>query len=241
MTVVHRLAPEAKIVAFVAFVLLVVAVPASGWPVLLGDALLLVGVAVVARIRLRWLIPRLAWETPVVIFALLLPFAATGPRVDVAGLALSRAGLEGGALLLARATLGLVAALLLVATTPATAIVDGLDRLRLPSRLVEILTFMVRYLDLIREDLHRMEVARASRGDRRAGWQSWVAGAATAGHLFIRSYERGERVEQAMAARGYRGSLPRFGADVIRRPPALLAALLPLGAALALTMALVVS
>lgn len=239
MSVVHRLAPEAKILAFLTFVLLVVAVPAAGWPVLCVDAVLLGIVAALARIPPVWLARRLAWETPMVVFALMLPFVATGPRVEVAGLALSRPGLEGGALLLARATLGLFAALLLVATTPATAVVDGLDRLRLPRRLVEILTFMVRYLDLVRGDLRRMEIARASRGDPRAGWRRWLAGAATVGHLFVRSYERGERVELAMAARGYRGVLPRFGTDTVRRPPAVLAALLPFGAALALVSAAV--
>lgn len=239
MTVVHRLAPEAKILAFITFVLFVVAVPAAGWPVLLVDAGLLAIVAIFARIPPGRLARRLVWETPVVVFALLLPFVATGPQVEVAGLALSRHGLEGGALLLARATLGLLAALLLMATTPATAVVDGLDRLRLPRRLVEILTFMVRYLDLVRGDLRRMEIARASRGDPRARWRRWLAGGATVGHLFVRSYERGERVELAMAARGYRGVLPRFGTDDIQRPPALLAALLPLGAALGLATAVV--
>lgn len=235
MSIVHRLAPEAKIIAFLAFAGLVVAVPAALWPVLVVDAVLLLVVVLVARVPAGWLAPRLALETPVLVFALLLPLVATGPQVEVLGLALSRSGLEGAAMLLARATLGLVAALVLVASTPAAAVVDGLDRLRMPHRLVEILTFMVRYLDLVRADLHRMEAARASRGDRRAGWRRWLAGATSAGHLFVRSYERGERVEQAMAARGYRGVLPRFATTVVDRPPALLAALLPLGAAVALT------
>ena len=239
MSIVHRLAPEAKIIAFLAFVGLVVAVPATLWPVLVVDAVLLWGVVLVARVPTGWLAPRLALETPVLVFALLLPLVATGPQVEVLGLALSRSGLEGAAMLLARATLGLVAALVLAASTPAAAVVDGLDRLRMPHRLVEILTFMVRYLDLVRADLHRMEVARASRGDRRSGWRRWLAGATSAGQLFVRSYERGERVEQAMVARGYRGVLPRFGTTVVDRPPALLAALLPLGAAVALAGAVI--
>lgn len=236
MSAVHRLAPEAKLMAFLAFVLLVLAVPAPLWPVLVVDAVLLGAVAAIARVRLRWLVPRLALEAPVVLFALVLPLVAEGPRVEVLGLglALSRPGLEGAALLVARATLGLATALVLVATTPPDAIVDGLDRLGLPRRMVEILTFMVRYLDLVRVDLRRMEVARASRGDGRAGWRRWAAGAASVGHLFVRSYERGERVEQAMAARGYRGALPRFGTAGAGRPHALVAALLPIGAGLAL-------
>lgn len=238
-SVVHRLAPEAKLAAFLAYVLLVLAVPSSHWPVLLVDAALLAAVAVVARVRARWLVPRLALEAPVVVFALLLALVASGPRVEVLGLSLSRPGLEGAGLLVARAGLGLAAALVLVATTTPAAIVDGLDRLRLPRRMVEILTFMVRYLDLVRADLRRMEIARAARGDRRAGWRRWAAGAASVGQLFVRCYERGERVEHAMAARGYRGVLPRFGTTAVDRPPALVAALLPLAAGLALVGAVV--
>ncbi len=53
-----------------------------------------------------------------------------------------------------------------------------------------------------------MRVARASRGsDPRWLWQA-KATATSAGSLFIRSYERGERVYLAMASRGYAGSMP---------------------------------
>jgi len=237
--IVRCLAPEAKIAALVGYVLLVVATPTALWPVLVIDAVLLAIVVLVARIPAHWLVPRLVLETPVVLFALLLPLVATGPRVEVLGLTLSRPGLEGAALLLTRTTLGLVAALTLVATTPADEVVDGLGRLRMPRPMVEILTFMVRYLGLVRDDLRRMEVARAARGDRRAGWRRWLAGAASVGHLFVRSYERGERVEQAMLARGYRGSLPQYATAVTGRPRSLLAALLPALAATALAGGLV--
>ena len=55
-------------------------------------------------------------------------------------------------------------------------------------------------------DLARMRVARLSRGDDpRWLWQIRGA-AATAGTLFIRAYERGERVYAAMLARGYPGT-----------------------------------
>ncbi|HWJ12067.1 MAG TPA: energy-coupling factor transporter transmembrane component T, partial [Nocardioides sp.] len=38
--------------------------------------------------------------------------------------------------------------------------------------------------------------------------RAWPALASTAGALFIRSYERGERIHLAMLARGYNGRLP---------------------------------
>jgi cobalt/nickel transport system permease protein len=54
----------------------------------------------------------------------------------------------------------------------------------------------------------RMKVARESRGFQARSVRSWPVIATTAGALFIRSYERGERVHLAMLSRGYTGQLP---------------------------------
>jgi cobalt/nickel transport system permease protein len=80
-----------------------------------------------------------------------------------------------------------------------------------PSVLVAIAGFMVRYLELIAGELGRMRIAMTSRGhDPRWLWQARPI-ATAAGALFIRSYERGERVHSAMVSRGFTGEMPRFG------------------------------
>jgi cobalt/nickel transport system permease protein len=67
---------------------------------------------------------------------------------------------------------------------------------------------MVRYADVVSGEMHRMSVARRSRGhDPRWLWQARAV-ASSAGALFVRSYERGERVYLAMVARGYDGAMP---------------------------------
>jgi len=57
--------------------------------------------------------------------------------------------------------------------------------------------------------MERMRVARASRGFDAKGIRHWRVLANCAGALFIRSYERGERVHLAMLSRGYSGELPK--------------------------------
>jgi cobalt/nickel transport system permease protein len=97
---------------------------------------------------------------------------------------------------------------IVAATTPVPELLRGLERLRLPRAFTTIAGFMVRYADVIADELRRMRVARLSRGyDPRWIWQARAV-AATAGALFIRSYERGERVYLAMVSRGYAGSMP---------------------------------
>ena len=104
---------------------------------------------------------------------------------------------------------GFLASLLLAATTPARDLILGLDRLRCPSVFTQIATFMLRYLDILAGDARRMRIARLSRGyDPRFLWQV-KAFAVGIGALFLRSYERGERVYLAMVSRGYDGRLPR--------------------------------
>jgi cobalt/nickel transport system permease protein len=113
--------------------------------------------------------------------------------------------------ILAKATLGLMATIVVASTTPMADLLRGLERLHLPRALTSIAGFMIRYLDVISAEAQRMRVARDSRGyDPRWLWQAKAFGA-SAGALFIRSYERGERVYLAMLSRGYVGTLPDMG------------------------------
>ena len=205
---VHRLPPEAKITAMVAFTLAVVATPREALWAFGGYALLVVVVAGLARVSARWLATRALIELPFVFFAFALPFLGTGEQVTWLGLHLSIDGLYGGWNILAKGTLGVLASLLLAATTTMRDLIVGLDRLRCPQILTQIATFMLRYLDVLVGEARRMRVARISRGDDpRFLWQ--LRGfAAGVGALFLRAFERGERVYLAMVSRGYQGRMP---------------------------------
>lgn len=213
------------------FNLIVVATPREQVWAFLMYALLLGMVAALAFVPLNFVARRVVLETPFVLFALLLPFVAGGRELDVAGIALSRDGLWAAWNIIAKATLGLVASILLAATTPVAGILHGLSRLRAPRLVVAIAHFMVRYGDVITGEMRRMKIARESRGyDARWLWQARAL-ASSIGTLFLRSYERGERVYLCMIARGYSGSLPEI--DKLDAPAAhwIASAILPLAAA----------
>ncbi|MFG2003522.1 cobalt ECF transporter T component CbiQ [Spirillospora sp. NPDC048911] len=205
---VHRLPPQCKLVAAVAFVLAVVATPREEIWAFGSYALLLAIVAGFARLPPGFVLRRMAVEVPFVAFALLLPFVARGPRVDVLGIGLSESGLWSAWNILAKASLGAVAMILLGATTEPRALLLGLERLRMPALLTQIATFMLRYLDVIVGEMRRMRVARASRGFEARGFRDVTVLARSVAALFLRSYERGERVYLAMVSRGYDGRMP---------------------------------
>jgi cobalt/nickel transport system permease protein len=105
--------------------------------------------------------------------------------------------------------------------------------------MTQIATFMVRYVHVLLDEARRMRIARVSRGaDPRFLWQ--LAGLATGfGALFLRSFERGERVYVAMLSRGYNGRMPLTGQTPAARPIQwAAAALLPAGAAAIATAAI---
>ncbi|MFE0043222.1 cobalt ECF transporter T component CbiQ [Streptomyces albireticuli] len=225
---VHALPPHCKILAVLGFVLVVVSTPRTAvWAFALYAALL-AAVAGTARIPAALLLRRLLIEVPFVAFAVLMPFVAEGERVRVLGLALSEQGLWGAWNVLAKGTLGVAASVLLAATTELRALLLGLQRLRLPPLLVQIASFMIRYGDVVTDELRRMRVARASRGFRARGVRHWGVLARTAGTLFIRSYERGERVHLAMLSRGYAGAMPVIDEVTATRAQWARAAALPL-------------
>ncbi|MDX3800670.1 cobalt ECF transporter T component CbiQ [Streptomyces sp. AK04-3B] len=205
---VHGLPPHTKLAAVLAFVVVVVSTPREAMWAFGLYALLLGFVARRARVPAGLLLKRLLIEAPFVAFALLMPFVAEGARVDVLGLPLSVDGLWGAWNVLAKGTLGVAASVLLASTTELRELLLGLQRLRLPPLLVQIASFMIRYGDVITDEMRRMRIARESRGFEARGVRHWGVLAKSAGALFIRSYERGERVHLAMISRGYAGSMP---------------------------------
>lgn len=207
---VHRLAPEVKVAATLLFVLLVAVTPRELVLAFVVDAVVLAVVIWMADLPLRFVAARLAIIVPFVLFALLVPFIAGGEQVEILGASLSRDGLWSTWNILAKAALGATASIVLAGTTEQSRILAGLERLRVPRVMTTIAAFMLRYLELLADEVRRVRTAMTARGyDPR-----WVTQAkpmaSAAGALFIRSYERGERVHAGMLARGFTGSMPEL-------------------------------
>ncbi|QIK77143.1 cobalt ECF transporter T component CbiQ [Nocardioides piscis] len=205
---IHRAPAHVKLLALLGFMLVVVATPSSWWPAFLVELLLLLVVIGASRVPLSYLLPRMVVEVPFAVLALLMPFIAAGPRTEVLGLTVSEPGLVAGLTLLTKGSIGVLASLTLAATTEPSDLLRGLARLRMPDLIVQIMGFMIRYLDVVTGELSRMLVAMRSRGCDPRSPKHWPTLARAMGALFIRSYERGERVHLAMLSRGYDGRLP---------------------------------
>ncbi|MEU8526750.1 MULTISPECIES: cobalt ECF transporter T component CbiQ [Streptomyces] len=229
---VHALPPHTKLVAVLGFVVVVVSTPREAMWAFAAYAALLAAVAAAARVPAGFLLRRLVIEVPFVAFAFLMPFVVPGEQTDVLGVSLSVPGLWGAWNVLAKGTLGVAASVLLASTTELRELLLGLQRLKLPPLLVQIASFMIRYGDVITDEMRRMSIARRSRGFEAKGVRHWGVLAKSAGALFIRSYERGERVHLAMVSRGYTGTMPVIDEVTATRAQWTRAAVLPAAALL---------
>jgi cobalt/nickel transport system permease protein len=194
--------------AVLAFIVVSVATPITRWQAFIAYFIAIFAVSLVAKIPTFTLLTRALIEIPFIFFAILMPFFGSGERFEIGPLNLYRESLLAGAAIVVKGTLGVLSAVVLSTSTTARELLRGLEKLHLPKLMVQIAAFMLRYVNVINDEMERMKVARESRGFIATGMKDWKVLATAASALFIRSYERGERVHLAMLSRGYTGVLP---------------------------------
>ncbi|MPZ53859.1 MAG: cobalt ECF transporter T component CbiQ, partial [Acidimicrobiia bacterium] len=198
---------------------------------------ILVSVMVVAGLPAGFVLRRCLVIAPFLIAALLLPFLGPEPNMAVGPFSVSVEGLWGFWNILAKGGLGVLTSVTLAATTEVPDIFRGMDRLHVPPVLTAIAGFMMRYLDTIGGEVERTRTAMELRGQRSRWLGNTLAIASIGGPLFVRAYERGERVHQAMLVRGFNGVMPSVGDTPISRRQILVAALPTLLAVITTTIA----
>jgi cobalt/nickel transport system permease protein len=194
--------------AVLAFIIVSVSTPITQWHAFIAYFVAIFVVSLIAKIPTLTLLTRSLIEIPFIFFAILMPFFGTGERFQAGPFNLYRESLLAGAGIVVKGTLGVLSAVVLSTSTTARELLRGLEKLHLPKLMVQIAAFMLRYVNVISDEMERMKVARESRGFIAKGIKDWKVIATAASALFIRSYERGERVHLAMLSRGYTGVLP---------------------------------
>ena len=196
----HRLDPRLKLVATLAFVIVVVATPLGLWRLLAAEGLLLAFL-----IGLSGVPPRELSRRWLAFLALVGFLAAMIARSHPARTSIGAWNV--GLSILAKNSLAFLAILLLANVTPFRRLLVAMRRLGTPPALVTTLQFMYRYLYVLTDELDRMVQARRARSFRRSGRLDWGLLTGLIGILFVRAFERGERVHSAMLARGWDGTL----------------------------------
>lgn len=97
----------------------------------------------------------------------------------------------------------------LLSTAPLPVTLHGLSRLGAPEMVGQMVLLSYRYLHVFRHEARRMASGMQVRGFRKRADMSTLHTVGNfMGMLFVRSFDRTERVFDAMRARGYRGRFP---------------------------------
>ncbi len=120
-----------------------------------------------------------------------------------------------GAMLVLRGYLSAFAALLLIAITPMPELIAGLEWLRAPSFLLQVMQFLYRYLTVLMEEASAMRQASLARAGSMRSFRFRHA-AAAAGVLFALSHARALAIHRAMLSRGFEGRMPAIRRGAFR-------------------------
>ena len=226
-SLLHRLDPRVKLVIAVGLILTLSLLPVGAFAGYGAVWLAVLAGAAVARVGPGYVLRRSFVALPFVLAVAALPFTAPGEvigRVPWLGWPVTLEGTLRATSIVAKSWVSVQVAILLVATTSLPDLLWGLRALRVPAPLIAIVSFMYRYLFVLAEEAQRLLRARAARSAAQAGrrsggplvWRGRVAGYMV-GSLMLRSFERSERIYQAMAARGYRGELRSLARHAMHR------------------------
>ena len=225
----HRLDPRVKVVVTVAFILSNALLPDGAWIAFGFSWLFLLLANWLSNLGIGFTLKRSVIALPFALIAVTILFSMPGKALSsfhflMWNFTITDVGLLRFVSILIRSWLSVQMAILLVATARFPDIVHALEHLKVPAILTTIIAFLYRYLFVLADEVFRLMRARESRaaaapGKRSGGGVAWRAGVAghMAGQLFLRSYERSDRVYNAMLARGYSGHFETIHPHELRR------------------------
>jgi cobalt/nickel transport system permease protein len=222
---VHAFDARIKLVLAIVFIFANALIPVGAWPVYILMLALVLAVEVLSELGVAYVLKRSILALPFVLAALPLLFTVPGlPLVSFSlgpwNLSITQEGLVRFISIALKSWISLQAAILLASTTTFPSLLMAMRAIKIPRLLVSIFGLMWRYLFVLVDEALRLMRARTARsghsdeaGLRPGGslaWRGKVTGG-MAGNLFVRGFERSDRIYMAMVARGYDGearSLP---------------------------------
>jgi cobalt/nickel transport system permease protein len=228
-SLIHHLDPRVKVLVTVGFILSNVLLPDAAWLAFLISWIFILIVSRFARLGFGYIFTRSFVALPFALAAITAIFSVPGNalttwHIGATSLTVTDAGLLRFASIMLRSWLSVQGALLLVATTRFPDMIHALEHLHFPNLIVTIIAFLYRYLFVLTNEVLRLTRARQARsatatGFRSGGdaiWRARVTGNMV-GQLFLRSYERSDRIYNAMLSRGYTGQIRTLSPHIMKR------------------------
>jgi cobalt/nickel transport system permease protein len=229
---IHRLDARIKFVLAVAFILTTALTPVGAWPVYILLLAIAISVEVLSELGVGFVWRRAALALPFVLAAIPVIFTINGPvlfslSIGPWTLTATIPGMERFLSIALKSWISVQVAIVLASSTPFPDLLVAMRAVHIPRLLVAIFGLMWRYLFVFADEALRLIRARTARsgeadlpGLKTGGslaWRGRITGG-MAGNLFLRAFERSDRIYMAMLARGYDGEVraapsPRLQTD----------------------------
>ena len=210
---IRRLDPRVKIVSTLLFILFVVLTPPTHIRQFASYLAIIMAVIFLAKLPLASVLRRSLVILPfVLLVGIFIPFLRGGEMIGSYSLgplrlSVSRSGLLVLQNIAIKAWLSVLSMTVLIATTRTPELLQGFRGLHVPKLLVLLLSFLLRYIPLLADQVARLRRAGEARSFGRRGLRQLGVLGNIVGTLFIRTFERGERIYGAMLARGFVGEV----------------------------------
>lgn len=200
-TFIHKLHPLAKLLTTVIYLTVVMSFERYEISQLLPLIIYPLLIVILADLPVAPIMQRVIWVSPFIISLGIFNPVFDNNSVIIAGITFSKGWLSFLSLLV-KCVLTVTAGLILIATTRIEHFAAAMRMLKIPRIFVLQLLLTYRYITILMEEVSRMNQAYFLRapgqnGIKPAIWGSFV------GQLLLRSFERAERIYQAMLLRGF--------------------------------------
>lgn len=225
---VHRLDPRIKLILTLLFIMTNTLVPSGAWPIYILLYAIILSVELVSELGVGYVLKRSSLAIPFVLAALPLIFTVSGQALFTFSLGSwtisgSLPGLTRFLSITIKSWISVQAAIVLAASTSFPDLLSAMRALHVPRLMVAIFGLMWRYLFVLVDEATRLLRARQARSGQspkpglksggNLSWRARVTGG-MAGSLFLRAFERSDRIYMSMVSRGYDGevrNLPMAG------------------------------
>jgi len=213
-SLVHLADPRLKLIILISYVLTVVIIPdkyLGSYGLLAAIPLLM---ALVSGVSLWHYFQKLSKLYPMIFFAtFILPFIPDEgvPVYSLGWIHLYRTGLDNFVLINIKSVLVIFMSIILTTTTDFNLLLKALEKLWIPQIVIIVLAFMYRYIFLLIDEAERNFLAYQSRHIKLSLANKLKTLVKQVVVIFLRTFERGERVYLAMEARDFNGRIFTLG------------------------------
>jgi cobalt/nickel transport system permease protein len=213
-SLVHQADPRLKLIILITYILSVAVVPEKFLKSYLVLAVIPLTLSLLSGISLWHYFQKLSKLYPMIFFiTFILPFIPDEgtPVFSLGWIHLFQAGLNNFLMINIKSILVIFMSIVLTTTTDFNLLLKALEKLRIPGIVIIVLAFMYRYIFLLIDEAERNFFAYQSRHINLPLGGKIKSLAKQIAVIFLRTFERGERIYLAMEARAFTGKIFTMG------------------------------